>query len=91
MWITRYLKLEKWQVSAALAGFSVLLYLINTWLIMYFIKQRTPDFLSSEEVIPGVQKWEVTAGVGIVPKWVSLIGFLSISVLIAAILSWIIK
>lgn len=90
MWIMRYFKLEEWQGSIGLAGFSALLYLLNSKLIMYFIKRRTPDFASPEEVIANVQKWEITAGLGIVPKWVSLIGFLSISALITAVLCWII-
>jgi hypothetical protein len=90
MRITRNFGLEKWQVSLGLIGFALLLYLLNIWLIQYFIKRRTPDFASSEEVIPGVQKWEMTAGVGIVPKWVSVIGLLSISALITGILPWLI-
>lgn len=90
MRLTRHFGLDKWQVSLGLIGFAVLLYLLNIGLIQYFIKRRTPDFASSEEVIPGVQKWEMTAGLGIVPKWVSVIGLLSISALITAILPWII-
>lgn len=86
----RYFGLEKWQVSIGLIGFAVLLYLLNIGLIQYFIKRRTPDFASSEEVIQGVQKWEMPAGLGIVPKWVSVIGFLSISALITAAMPWII-
>ena len=91
MRITRHFGLEKWQVSIGLIGFSVLLYFLNIWLIHYFIKKRIPDFASSEEVIPGVQKWELTAGIGIVPKWVSVIGLLSISALITAVLPWVIR
>lgn len=76
MRITRHSGLEKWQVSLGLNGFAVLLYLLNIGLTQYFIKKLTPDFASSEEVIPGVQKWELTGGLGIVPKWVSVIGLL---------------
>ena len=91
MRITRHFGLQKWEVSLGLIGFAVLLYLLNIGLIQYFIKSRTPDFASSEEVIPpGVQKWEMTAGLGIVPKWVSVIGLLSISALITAVLPWIV-
>lgn len=90
MRITRHFGLEKWRVSLGLIGFAVLLYLLNIGLIQYFIKRRTPDFASSKEVIRGIQKWEMTAGLGIVPKWVSVIGLLSISALITAVLPWVI-
>ena len=91
MRITRYFELEKWVVSLGLTGFAVFLYFLNIWLIKYFIKRRTPDLASSEEVIHGIQKWELTAGLGIVPKWVSVIGLFSISALITAVLPWIIE
>ena len=35
--------------------------------------------------------WEMTADLGIVPKWVSMIGLLSISALITAVVPWIIE
>ena len=89
MRITRYYRLAKWQVSLGLIVFALLLYFLNIGLIQYFIKRKTPDFASSEEVTPGVQKWEITAGRGIVPKWVSVIGLLSISAFITAVLPWI--
>lgn len=90
MRIIRHFGLEKWQASLGLIGFALFLYLLNIVLIHYFIKRRTPNFASSEEVIPGVQKWEMTAGLGIVPKWVSVIGLLSISALITVVLPWVI-
>jgi len=52
-------------------------------LIRYYIKLRTPEFANDED-------WDKTAGLGIVPRWVSVIGLLSISALITAILPWII-
>ena len=90
MRITRYFELEKWQVSLVLIGLAILLYFLNIVLIKYFIKKRTPDFASSEDVLPDVQKWELTAGLGIVPKWVSMIGLLSISALVTAVLPWVV-
>ena len=90
MRITRYFELEKWQVSLGLIGLAMLLYFLNVMLTQYFIKKRTPDFASSEEVLPGVQKWELTAGLGIVPKWVSVIGLLAISALVTAVIPWVI-
>lgn len=88
--LTRNFGLEKWQVSTALIGLGALFYLLNVLLIKHYIRKRTPDFASTEEVLPGVQKWELTAGVGIVPKWVSVIGLLAISAFITAGLPWII-
>jgi len=90
MRITKYFGLERWQVSLGLVGVAILLYLLNTILIQYFIKRRAPHFASSEKVAPSVQKWELTAGLRIVPKWVSALGLLAISALITALLPWII-
>lgn len=90
MRIARYFEFEKWQVSFGLIGMAILLYLVNVILIRYFIKKKTPGFASSEKVLPDMQKWELTAGLGIVPKWVSVIGLLSISALLTACLPWII-
>lgn len=47
-----------------------------------YIKKRAPEFANDE-------MWEFTAGMGVVPKWVSYIGLLAISALIAAVLPWI--
>jgi L-lactate permease len=88
MRVTKYFGLEKWHISMGLVGLAILLYLLNTVLIQYFIRRRTLDFASSEEVLPGTQKWELTAGLGIVPKWVSVIGLLAISALVTAVLPW---
>lgn len=90
MRITRYFELEKWQVSVGLLVLAVVLYLVNITLIQLYIKKRASDFASSDEVMPGVQAWELTAGLGIVPKWVSWIGLLAISALITAVLPWVI-
>lgn len=88
--VARYFKLQKWQVCVGLAILAIILYLVNITLIQFFIKRRAPEFASNEEVIPGSQSWELTAGLGIVPKWVSWIGLLSISAIITAILPWLV-
>ena len=84
MRITRYFDLAKWQTSIGLIAFAGLLYFINIFLIRYYIRKRTPEFANDD-------MWEMTAGLGIVPKWVSMIGLLSISVLITAVIPWIIE
>lgn len=60
-------------------------------LIQLFIKKRAPACASREEVVSNVEAWELTAGVGIVPKWVSWIGLWAISALITALLPWIVE
>jgi hypothetical protein len=90
MRIARYFGFERWQACLGLIGTAIFLYVLNIMLIKYFVKKRTPDFASTEDVFSGVQKWELTAGIGIVPKWVSVIRLLSISALITGVLPWII-
>jgi hypothetical protein len=55
-----------------------------------FYQKKTPDFASTDEAFPGVQKWELTAGIGVAPKWVSIIGLLSISAIITEVVPWIV-
>src|SRR3989339_879141 len=88
--IMRHFGIHRWQVSIGLLILAVFLYVLNISLIRYFIRKRASDFASSEEGVPGIQKWEVTAGLGIVPKWVSFIGLLFVSALITAVLPWIV-
>lgn len=90
MKITRYFQLEKWQVSVGLLFLAVVLHLVSATLTQLFIKKHAPDFASTNEVIPGVQAWELTTGLGIVPKWVSCIGLLAISALVTAVWPWVI-
>ncbi len=81
--IMRTFAFEKWHVSIGLLILGGILYFLNINLIRFFIKARNPEFANDED-------WESTAGLGIVPKWVSVIGLLSFSALITAILPWII-
>ena len=53
------------------------------------LAEKSAQAASSEEVLSGVQLWELTAGLGMVPKWVSLIGILAISAAITASGSWV--
>ena len=83
MRVTRAFSLEKWQVSMALVILAAVLYFLNILLIRFFIKIRAPEFANDED-------WDKTAGLGVVPKWVSMIGLLAISAFITAVLPWII-
>ncbi len=69
---------------------AAVLYVTNVLLVKYYIERRAPWAASHEEVFPGVQTWELTAGLGIVPKWVSIIGMLAISAVITAVAPWVI-
>jgi len=68
--------LSFWWGAAFLAFLGILLYLINIYLIRYFIKKKAPGVLELDNVYgkpmkDGEYLWEKTAGTGIVPKWVS--------------------
>ncbi len=82
-WIVRVFHWPYWAYHVLVVSVGVVLYLVNTGLTVAYIRRRAPDFLSKEEVLPGVQKWELTAGIGVVPKWVSFIGLVSIAFFLA--------
>ena len=56
----------------ALAG--VILFLASAAISQGFIERR--GSFDTEGVLPNVQAWELTAGTGVVPKWVSLMGLI---------------
>ena len=64
-----------WKAGSTYAfGFSIsavglLAYLGNITLIRFFISRRAPSTLVNDA-------WEETAGKGIVPKWVSVLGMI---------------
>jgi hypothetical protein len=64
---------------------GIVLYFINIFLIRYFIKRQAPSSLEDGS-------WEMTAGTGMVLKWVSALGLVGIafvpSGLIVALLLW---
>lgn len=79
--LMREFALSRLAVSLVLVGSGVVLYFANVILIQKYIQHNAPSAMGD---------WEKTAGAGIVPKWVSLIGLMSISAFIAATLPWII-
>lgn len=81
MRVTRALGLERWQVSLGLLLLGVCLYTANVVLIRRYIRERAPEFANNDS-------WEHTAGLGIVPRWVSVLGLLAYSALVAALLPW---
>ncbi len=77
------LHLHRWQVSAGLLVLGVLLHVIGAYLTKAFIQRRAPDFANDQD-------WELTAGLGIVPKWVSALGLLALSAVVTAVVPWIV-
>ena len=84
--ITKYVLIElgfkSWIYYIVLTLLGLSLYFINVILIKHFINKDDPNFASSEEIIIGqkkFQRWELTAGTGVVPKWVSWVGLSAIA------------
>lgn len=79
----RALRLPRWCYYAVLLFLAFTFYAGNSMLIRRYIARRAPSFASTEEVAPGVQRWELTAGTGVVPRWVSFLGLASVACLFA--------
>ena len=79
----RAVGLSYWWYYLIVAGMGAVLYVASGVLTGWYIRRRAPEFDSNEEIVPGVQTWELTAGLGIVPKWVSLIGIVAIGFFLA--------
>ncbi|NLJ61637.1 MAG: hypothetical protein GX338_11910 [Firmicutes bacterium] len=90
MRIAKYFGLHKWQVHVGLLVIAAVSYITNVLLMKYYIEKRAPWAASHEEVFPGIQMWELTAGLDIVPRWVSFIGVLVISAVITAVVPWVV-
>lgn len=83
-YVVRTLELQPWVYYAVLVVLSFALYFANSVLIRRYIARRAPEFASHAKVGPGgVEKWELTAGSGAVPRWVSYLGLASIASLVA--------
>lgn len=70
---------------------GIICYVINVLLIQYYIDKKAPGLLDLDISLPPLNAneeylWEKTAGTGIVPKWVSVIGLISIPLIIGGIL-----
>ncbi len=92
--IVRALQWPYWAYHVLVICVGIVLYLVNNFLIVGSIRRRAPEFASSEEALPGLQKWELTAGTGIVPKWVSFIGVVSIAFILASpfeLFAWLLR
>ena len=69
---------EPWIAGLILCLMGVGFYFLNSFLIHHYIKKEMPDSLDDGS-------WEMTAGLGIVPQWVSYIGLLAIPVFLGGL------
>lgn len=76
-WSLIQLGAPSWSYFVVLPILGLFCYVANCMMIRYYIQKRAPEFASEEPVLGDMQKWELTAGIGIVPKWVSWIGLMS--------------
>ena len=63
----------------SVAGVGIILYFLNIFLIRAYIGEKAPDTLDNGS-------WELTAGTGIVPKWVSVIGLIGMGFILAGLI-----
>jgi hypothetical protein len=76
------LEVDEMKYALIVIFFGIFLYFVNIFLIKYFISKKMPEVLKIDRILPPPKGkeylWEKTAGIGIVPKWVSAIGLLAI-------------
>lgn len=73
----KYAGTPPWAAGVLLVIIGVAFYLGSIFLIRSYVTRKAPEFANDE-------MWELTAGLGIVPKWVSFLGILAIPAFIAA-------
>lgn len=69
--LNKWISGPAWVSSVALCLLSAALYITNGLLITRYIETRAPEYANADD-------WERTAGTGVVPKWVSLLGLLAL-------------
>ncbi len=92
--ITRAFQWPYWAYHVLVVSVGIVLYLANNFVIVGYIRKRAPEFASKQEAFLGVQKWELTAGLGIVPTWVSFVGLASMAFFLACpfeLVAWLVR
>ncbi|MBL7047542.1 MAG: hypothetical protein ISR95_07970 [Candidatus Marinimicrobia bacterium] len=84
MKVMRAFDLQRLEVSLVLIIMGIFLYVISMVLTKKYITKKAPEFANDES-------WELTAGLGVVPKWVSNLGLIGIASFFTAIIPWIIS
>ena len=82
--IQRALGWPYWTYHVIVVVLGLILYFTHNILMTEYIRKRAPEFLSKEEVRPGVQKWELTAGTSVVPIWVTLVGLVAVGFVLSS-------
>jgi len=75
--VQRAMGASYWTFYAIAAPLAVICCAVSAALIGAYIERGTGSF-DIEEDIRGMQNWELTAGTGVVPRWVSWIGLASV-------------
>jgi hypothetical protein len=77
-----------WVGSIVLVLVAAMLSATNVWFIGFYISNKVPGLFAIDASLPRPKDeeylWEKTAGMGIVPKWVSWIGIAAIAFFIGA-------
>lgn len=79
MLFNKYTGLPPWVAGVVLCILGVVLYFGNVLLIRSYVNKRSHELENNA-------MWEMTAGTGIVPKWVSFLGLLAYPAFIAAVI-----
>jgi hypothetical protein len=82
--IMRATGIDRWVISVGLLGVGVALYVVNMALIHKYISDRAPEFAKDDD-------WQLTAGLGVVPHWVSWIGIIAVALIVTAVVGWIVS
>lgn len=64
----------------SITGIGLVMYFANIVLIRLFILRRAPSTLIDDT-------WEQTAGIGVVPKWVSILGLIGMGFIPSGLLA----
>lgn len=84
MSLVRSLELPYWSYHVLAIGTGIVCYVVSTLLTLHYIENKVPEFANDDEMIPGVKNWELTAGLGIVPRWVSVVGLIGLGFILAS-------
>ena len=87
--------LQYWVGALFLGILGLLFHFGNVYLSFYYIKKNAPGVLEFDSIYgkpmeDGEYLWEKTSATGVVPKWISYIGFIPYASVIAIII-WLIK
>jgi len=79
------------RYGGILIATGLVCYIVNVFFLRYYLDKKAHGLLKTDAILPPPRKneeylWEKTAGTGMVPKRVSLIGLLSIPLLVIGVI-----